>query len=61
MLTWWFPINNFCTIQAVNALIKKWTATINLNHGNYGAHTLRKTFGFIQRTKYGVGSQVLAK
>lgn len=49
------------TIQAVNALIKKWTATINLNHGNYGAHTLRKTFGFIQRTKYGVGFEVLAK
>jgi integrase len=49
------------TIQAVNALIKKWTVTINLNHGNYGAHTLRKTFGFIQRTKYGVGFEVLAK
>ena len=49
------------TIQAVNALIKKWTGTINLNHGNYGAHTLRKTFGFIQRTKYGVGFEVLAK
>lgn len=49
------------TIQAVNGLIKKWTKTINLNHGNYGAHSLRKTFGFIQRTKYGVGFEVLAK
>ena len=42
------------TVQAVNALIKKWCRTISL-HGNYGAHTLRKTFGYIQRTQYGVG------
>jgi len=49
------------TTQAVNALIKKWTGAINLSHGNYGAHTLRKTFGFIQRTKHGVGFEVLAK
>ena len=49
------------SIQAVNALLKKWTRAINLNLGNYGAHTLRKTFGFIQRTKYGVGFEVLAK
>jgi len=48
------------TIQAVNALIKKWIKTINLP-GNYGAHTLRKTFGYIQRTEYGVGFEVLAK
>jgi integrase len=48
-------------IQAVNALIKSWSRAINLNHGNYGAHTLRKTFGVIQRTKYGVGFEVLAK
>lgn len=49
------------SIQAVNALLKKWTRAINLNHGNYGAHTLRKTFGFIQRTKFGVGFELLAK
>jgi integrase len=49
------------TIQAVNALVKKWTRAINLDHGNYGAHTLRKTFGFMQRTKYGVGFELLAK
>jgi integrase len=48
------------TIQAVNALVKKWTGTINLT-GNYGAHTLRKTFGYIQRTKYGVGFEILAR
>ena len=49
------------TVQAVNTLVKKWTKSINLNHGNFGAHTLRKTFGFIQRTKFGVGFEVLAK
>jgi integrase len=49
------------TIQAVNAMVKKWTKTIHLDHGNYGAHTLRKTFGFMQRTKYGVGFEVLAR
>jgi integrase len=47
-------------IQAVNALVKKWTKAINLK-GNFGAHTLRKTFGYIQRTMYKVGFEVLAK
>jgi hypothetical protein len=32
-------------IPAVNSLVKKWTKAINLNQKNYGAHTLRKTFG----------------
>ncbi|MDL1969152.1 MAG: tyrosine-type recombinase/integrase [Deltaproteobacteria bacterium] len=48
------------TIQSVNALVKKWAMRINLS-GNYGAHTLRKTFGYIQRTEFGVGFEVLAK
>ena len=48
------------TIQAVNALVKKWTATINIK-GNFGAHTLRKTFGYVQRTEFSVGFEVLAK
>jgi len=52
--------NRPLTVQAVNALIKKWCRTINL-HGNYGAHTLRKTFGYLQRTQYSVGFEVLAK
>ena len=33
------------TIQAVNAMVKKWTKMIHLDHGNYGAHTLRTAFG----------------
>ena len=48
------------TIQAVNLLIKKWTSAINLR-GNFGAHTLRKTWGYIQRTEFGVGFEVIAK
>lgn len=52
--------NGPITIQAVNAMIKRWTGSINLP-GNYGAHTLRKTFGYMQRTKFGVGFEILAK
>jgi integrase len=37
--------------QAVSKLVKKWTGAINLK-GNYGAHTLRKTWGYIQRTMH---------
>ena len=48
------------TLPAVNAMIKRWARAINLR-GNYGAHTLRKTFGYIQRIKFGVGFEVLAK
>ena len=48
------------TIQCANNLVKKWTASINLM-GNYGAHSLRKTWGYIQRTVYGVGFEVICK
>jgi integrase len=41
-------------------LIKKWTQAINLKR-NYGTHTLRKTWGYQQRVKYGVGFDVIAK
>ena len=48
------------TIQRVNLMVKDWCRSINLK-GNYGAHTLRKTFGYIQRVKYGVGFEILCK
>jgi len=44
----------------LNRMIKEWCRSINLD-GNFGAHTLRKTFGYIQRKYYGVGVEVLAK
>jgi integrase len=48
------------SIEAVNHLIKKWTKAINLK-GNYGAHTLRKTWGYHQRIYYGVGFKIICK
>ncbi len=46
--------------QSVSKLIKKWTKAINLR-GKYGAHTLRKTWGYIQRTVHGVGFEIICK
>jgi len=51
--------NEPISIQAVNALIKKWTKSINLQ-GNYGSHSLRKTFGYIHRTVHGTSWEHLA-
>ena len=48
------------TVQCVNNMVKQWTRTINLK-GNYGAHSLRKTWGYVQRTTYGVGFEILCK
>jgi len=42
------------------SLIKKWTAAINLK-GNYGTHTLRKTWGYIERVEYGVPIELISK
>ena len=52
--------NQALKIQAVNAFIKKWTSAINLK-GNYGAHSMRKTWGYFQRTNYGVGFEIICK
>lgn len=52
--------NKALSIQAVNNMIKRWCKAINLK-GNYGAHTLRKTWGYIQRTKFGVGFEIICK
>jgi len=42
------------TVPSVNRLVKGWCAAINLR-GNYGSHSLRKTFGYHQRVTYGIG------
>lgn len=49
------------SIHRVHAMIKQWTKAINLDHKKYGARTLRKTWGYQQRIKYGVGFEVIAK
>lgn len=36
------------TVAAVNHLVKRWSKDAGLN-GNYGSHTLRKTWGYHQR------------
>lgn len=41
-------------------LINEWTKNINLP-GNYGTHTLRKTFGYIQRKHFGVSIDILCR
>ena len=48
------------TVEAVNSKIKSWCRSINLK-GNYGTHSLRKTFGYIQRKIYGVSFEILCK
>lgn len=40
------------SVPYLNAMVKKWAELINLR-GNYGSHSLRKTFGFIHRTVFG--------
>jgi len=42
------------TVPSINRLVKSWCNAINLK-GNYGSHTLRKTFGYHQRVTFGVG------
>ena len=37
-------------VSTLNNLVKDWCKLANLK-GNYGSHTLRKTWGFMQRTK----------
>lgn len=48
------------TIPSVNRLIKSWTGLINLP-GRYGAHSLRKTWGYIQRVKFGTSFEIICK
>lgn len=39
-------------VPYLNGLVKSWCKEINLM-GNYGSHTLRKTFGYTHRTVHG--------
>jgi integrase len=40
------------TVPSVHRLVKGWCRSINLR-GNYGSHSLRKTFGYHQRVTFG--------
>jgi len=39
------------TVPYLNSLVKGWLAAIKMP-GNYGSHTLRKTFGWVHRTVF---------
>lgn len=52
--------NSPISVESLHGLIKKWTGAINLK-GNYGTHTLRKTWGYQQRVKFSAGFDVIAK
>lgn len=42
------------TVPSIHRLVKSWCRAINLQ-GNYGSHSLRKTWGYHQRVTFGVG------
>lgn len=42
------------TVSTLSQMVKKWCKTLRIP-GNYGSHTLRKTWGYHQRVTYGVG------
>jgi integrase len=48
------------TVSSVHRLVKGWCRQINLR-GNYGSHTLRKTWGYHQRVTYGQALPVLCE
>ncbi|MDF1555575.1 MAG: tyrosine-type recombinase/integrase [Deferrisomatales bacterium] len=51
----WTPLKT----AELDRMVRLWTAAVGLE-GTFGAHTLRKTFGYHQRTRFGVGFEVLA-
>jgi integrase len=51
-----YPLTTFRVMK----MIKGWTEAINIR-GNFGAHTLRKTWCYQQRVAFGVSWEVIAK
>jgi integrase len=50
--------NRPLTLPSVTRLVKNWCKAADLK-GNYGGHTLRKTFGYHQRVTFNVGVEDL--
>lgn len=44
--------------ETVSKMVKNWTAGMN---GNYSTHSLRKTWGYFQRKKFGVSFEIICK
>jgi site-specific recombinase XerD len=56
----WSQKGKFLKTQRVRHMIQDWAAAAGAA-GHYGAHSLRKTFGYIQRTVYGATAEVICK
>lgn len=52
--------NQPLTTYRVTGMVKEWAASLNIK-GNFGAHSLRKSFCYIQRVHFGVPWEVLSK
>ena len=52
--------NGHISSQSVGRLVKGWCEAVNLK-GQYGAHTLRKTWGYHQRVNHGVGFELICR
>jgi len=52
--------NSPLTVPYVTSLVKGWCKKVGLV-GNFGTHSLRKTFGMVQRTVHGVSYEVISK
>jgi integrase len=48
------------TVSTLNNMVKRWCSWCNLT-GNYGSHTLRKTFGYHHRVTFGTDLPTLMK
>lgn len=48
------------TVPYVSAKVKKWCSDLNLK-GNYGSHTLRKTWGYHQRVTFKIELPILMR
>ncbi len=49
------------TTRSLNRMVKEWCEEAGLKGEAYGSQTLRKTFGYIQRTKYDTEWRILCQ
>ena len=46
------------TVRSLNRLVQEWTGNVNLK-GHFGSHSLRKTWGYIQRKDFGTPIELI--
>lgn len=56
----WKGSRKAMSVAHLGRLVQRWCDAINLR-GDFGSHTLRKTFGYQQRVNFGVGYELLAQ